>query len=129
MVRAVILALVVIGCHQPIKPDAQQEPKIRPWQTLIDHCKVEPDTVCCPPDVMQDAVNGTIDLWSLNLELNQKLITCKEIYDIDQAALDGQLWACKHDLSSPWRSPILWGVIGVVAGAALATGLVVGVDH
>lgn len=107
----------------PTEPDPGgfTDSKVNPVDALAEACNPEPNRpmVCCPDETFEKAgLDMIAKLERLaHCEIDLKRVDALRL--IDLAELRGQLNEARRKLASPWRSPWLWGAVGIVAGAAL----------
>jgi hypothetical protein len=95
---------------------------------MMKCCHVDPVevTVVCPTEDFRKAMKSCVSIWEEKGRCENRLVEAIKLGLVDKQVLEAQVYDLQMKLDSPWRSPYLWGIIGVCAGAALTTGLVLG---
>jgi len=129
IVTLVCLFLSVASCRLgPLRePPTSDLP--RPWLQLEEACSVDAtgSQVCCNRAPFLAAAQGAVDVWEAATACRARLNECRSHATTDHDVCLTQRAELQRRLDDPWRSPWLWGVLGLVAGAALGAGLVLGV--
>jgi hypothetical protein len=96
---------------------------------LDEACTVDASgsQVCCGRDAFLNAAQGAVDVWESATVCRARLTECRSHASTDHDVCLTQRAELQAKLDDPWRSPWLWGVIGLVAGGVLATGVILAV--
>jgi hypothetical protein len=132
MTRLVILAclsLLASSCRLGPLREPQPSDLPRPWLVLEEACTLDAtgSQVCCGRDAFLAAAQGSVDVWEDATRCRARLTECRSHASTDHDVCLTQRAELQAKLDDPWRSPWLWGVIGLVAGGVLATGIILGV--
>lgn len=98
----------------------------KPWENLQTACKIDHDKkiVICDQEAFWYAGRGCISAYEQLAICKTDLEKANKISNVNLAQCQGELWDCNQKLSSPWRSPWLWGGLGLLIG--LSSGFVIG---
>jgi hypothetical protein len=131
-VKALALALsafILTGCPgRPVSTPSRGALDIHPWAGIADHCQRTEDRVCCGAPYFKAEHSLSIEHFSAALDFSRRWELCEDRRDLARDSADSRIADCRMKLEDPWRSPWLWGVIGVVAGGALGAALGAGVS-
>jgi hypothetical protein len=128
--KALALALsafILAGCPaKPVSTPQRGALDIHPWAGIADHCQRTEDRVCCGAPYFKAEHSLSIEHFSAALDFSRRWELCEDRRDLARDSADSRIADCRMKLNSPWRSPWLWGVIGIVAGIATGAGIFAG---
>lgn len=122
MLKTALLASILTSCS----PTHTQRPDRGPdtWALMQQACtRTGPDLATCNVELLKTAMRiaaqaeADRDLCGIELE------KCNDLADVDCALWAGKVSDCEARLASPWRSPWLWGGVGLLLGTGLGLGL------
>lgn len=124
--------LLASGCLQGARmaPGGRSGDSLpQPWLELKTACSTSADgsQVCCGRDAFLESAQGAVDLWENATVCRARLNECRSHATTDNDVCLTQRAELQAKLDDPWRSPWLWGIIGLVAGGVLVGGLILAV--
>lgn len=128
MEKALAVIIFVAGCSAHVKPVDTQLPAIeRPWVLLSEHCNQTGGMVCCETDPFIRAGEMSLGL-AQGLEQCGALVTqCVDLSGVNSMEMQSEKNELIKKLNSPWRSPWLWGAIGIAVGGVIGVGVAIGI--
>jgi len=122
---AALVALAALLCACSHKRHIAPPRASMAWQGLKAACTVDAGLVTCDKGPFRAALRGCIETGRSLEHRTAQLVACRSMTAVDRAECMGALEACQQKLADPWRSPWLWGVVGLAVGvvSGFAAGL------
>ena len=94
------------------------------WELVMDACETQPDgSARCQIDALKRAMLQQTDERAALETCAVDLVACERVAGIDCALNASMLSECNAKLDDAWRSPWIWGAVGLLVGGALGVGI------
>jgi len=121
----IILLLASFAACRTGPASVPTAPEIPPWLAVDEHCDSDrvSDAETCGRGYFKTESRRCVEHFRAARHFSGDLVACQAERALDGDVAASRLADCDDKLKSPWRSPWLWGAIGLVLGGAIGVGV------
>ena len=110
------LLVALLGCSAGQKT-LNKETALEPlWKPLMETCP-------CPTPEFKSVLHRVVDQYGFAFQCHVERTECRKLAAVDMLEMSSKVARLEHEADTWYKLPLVWAVVGIVAGFSIGFGL------